>query len=49
LSQRAILPSVIVGDSAGISTWVAMAYRNLPRAEPRNAARADALRTMFDE
>jgi hypothetical protein len=24
LTQRAILPSVIVGDSAGISTWLAI-------------------------
>src|SRR5882724_7044629 len=27
LIQRAIFPSVIVGDSAGIRTWVAMGYR----------------------
>jgi hypothetical protein len=39
LSQRAILPSVIVGDSAGISTSVAMAYRSLPPSELPIAAR----------
>src|SRR6516162_8997193 len=32
LSQRAILPSVIVGDNAGIKTSVAMASRNLLQA-----------------
>src|SRR5215471_12284889 len=38
LSQRAILPSVIVGDKAGIRTSIDMAQRNLLRAGSPNGS-----------